>query len=97
LHYKDRHKLCLAFFFFEQKQASELVLGPEESLPSVPRTLVMTDVDVKKSMKNLFYCKVESVVECEMTVIIFNNTSKLFFFKENVGVQICLTFASQKQ
>lgn len=57
----------------------------------------MTDVDVKKSMKNLFYCKVESVVECEMTVIIFNNTSKLFFFKENVGVQICLTFASQKQ
>lgn len=42
----------------------------------------MTDVDVKKSMKDLFYCKVESVVECEMTVIIFNNTSKLFFLKK---------------
>lgn len=43
----------------------------------------MTDVDVciKESMKNLFYCEVESVIECEMTVIIFNNSSKLFFKK----------------
>lgn len=49
----------------------------------------MTDVDacVKESMKNLFYCKAEWVIECEMTVIIFKNSSKLFF-KENVGVQM---------